>query len=152
MTFVSSLSSIAGLRGIPFINELLNAAPKLEPVLQVLAPFLVVLLNNALPAILTLLSSFEGPVALATVDASTFGKLAAFMIIQTFFVSDRASVVLLGECSKSHLTSLLALGINCFWQCPEAAVKYNCRSNPDRKFACRVTSQSGKLEQVVKSF
>jgi len=87
MTFVSSLSSIGGLRTIPFINELLNAAPWLEPVLQVLAPFLVVLLNNALPAILTLLSSFEGPVALATVDASTFEKLAAFMIIQTFFVS-----------------------------------------------------------------
>ena len=115
MTFVSSLSSIGGLRTIPFINELLNAAPWLEPVLQVLAPFLVVLLNNALPAILTLLSSFEGPVALATVDASTFGKLAAFMIIQTFFVRDRSSVVRLSECSKSHFTSLLALGFDCFW-------------------------------------
>lgn len=40
-----------------------------------------------LPYILQALSMLEGPVSGSIVEASTFSKLAAFMIIQTFFVS-----------------------------------------------------------------
>lgn len=40
-----------------------------------------------LPHLLKILSMYEGPVSGAKVEASTFTKLAAFMIIQTFFVS-----------------------------------------------------------------
>jgi hypothetical protein len=45
------------------------------------------LLVYRLPIILKNLSMFEGPVSGSVVEASTFTKLAAFMIIQTFFVS-----------------------------------------------------------------
>jgi len=87
ITFASTLSSVDGLRKIGFINDLLNAAPILVPFFQIIAPFIVVIVNGALPAILTLLSGFEAPASRTTVAASTFGKLASFMIIQTFFVS-----------------------------------------------------------------
>jgi hypothetical protein len=40
-----------------------------------------------LPYLLEALSMFEGPVSGSVVEASTFSKLAGFMIIQTFFVS-----------------------------------------------------------------
>jgi hypothetical protein len=88
MAFFASLSSVEGLREqIKFIDDLLNMAPFLVPVFQQLAPFLVVAFNGLLPPILTWLSAFEGPVSGAVIEASTFSKLAAFMIIQTFFVS-----------------------------------------------------------------
>jgi Calcium-dependent channel, 7TM region, putative phosphate len=87
MVFLASLSSVGALKeSVPFLAELLAAAPFLEPVFQLLAPLLVPIVNSLLPAILGFLSSLEGPVSGAVNGASTFGKLAAFMIIQTFFV------------------------------------------------------------------
>jgi calcium permeable stress-gated cation channel len=88
MSFVASLSSVSALREqVTFIDDLLNAAPALVPIFELLAPLLVVVLNSLLPAILTFITLFEGPVSRAVVEASLFSKLAAFMIIQTFFVS-----------------------------------------------------------------
>jgi hypothetical protein len=88
MAFLASLSSVGALKDtVPFIAELLEAAPFLEPVFQLLAPLLVPIVNSLLPAILGFLSSLEGPVSASLNGASTFGKLASFMIIQTFFVS-----------------------------------------------------------------
>ncbi|KAG7370337.1 protein of unknown function DUF221-domain containing protein [Nitzschia inconspicua] len=87
MSFISSLSSIEGLQEIDWINNLLETSPWLEPVLAQLAPLLIVLANFALKYILEFLSSFEGPISGAVVQASLFGKLAVFMIIQTFIVS-----------------------------------------------------------------
>jgi hypothetical protein len=65
----------------------LKNQPWLEPVLAQLAPFLIVVANIVLRMILEFLSSFEGPISGAVVQASLFVKLAAFMIIQTFLVS-----------------------------------------------------------------
>jgi Calcium-dependent channel, 7TM region, putative phosphate len=87
MAFLASLSSVGALKeSVPLIAELLAAAPFLEPVFQLLAPLLVPIVNSLLPSILGFLSSLEGPVSGAVNGASTFGKLASFMIIQTFFV------------------------------------------------------------------
>jgi TolA-binding protein len=87
MSFISSLSTIEGLREIDWIDRMLEALPWLEPVLAQLAPLLIVAANLALKIILEYLSMFEGPISGAVVQASLFGKLAQFMIIQTFFVS-----------------------------------------------------------------
>jgi hypothetical protein len=87
MAFLASLSSVGALKAsVPFIAELLEAAPFLEPVFQLVAPLLVPIVNSLLPAILGFLSSLEGPISASLNGASTFGKLASFMIIQTFFV------------------------------------------------------------------
>jgi len=88
MSFISTLSSVEGLRAtIPWIDELLDKYPWLEPVLAQLAPLLLVAAHEALKIILQFCSTFEGPVSGATVTASVFAKLSVFTIIQTFFVS-----------------------------------------------------------------
>jgi hypothetical protein len=88
MSFVASLSTLEALREeVGFIDNLLDAAPFLAPVFEILAPLLVVILNALLPIFLTFITLFEGPISSAMVAASLFVKLAAFMIIQTFFVS-----------------------------------------------------------------
>ena len=96
MAFIASLSSVGALREtIPFIGVLLDKAPILEPIFALVAPLLVPIVNSLLPTILEFLSKFEGPISGAVIGASTFGKLAAFMIIQTFFVRSFAGCLVL---------------------------------------------------------
>ena len=88
MALVSSISSVEGLKQqFDFVNEAIESFPFLEPVLQQLAPLLLIGINALLPIILEVFSMLEGPVSGSIVVASTFSKLAYFMIIQTFFVS-----------------------------------------------------------------
>jgi len=88
ITFFASLSSVQALSDkVPFIAKLIDRLPFLAPVLEVIAPLLVKIVNALLPALVTVLTLCEGPVSSSVVEASNFSKLAAFMIIQTFFVS-----------------------------------------------------------------
>ena len=88
MAFIASLSTVEGLReDIEFIDDMLDAAPFLVPVFEIAAPFFVIAVNSLLPIILEAVSLLEGPISGAVLEASLFVKLAAFMIIQTFFVS-----------------------------------------------------------------
>jgi hypothetical protein len=88
MGFISTLSSIEGLRGeFKFIDDLLNKYEWLEPFFAQLAPLLIVVANELLKVILELLSGLEGPISGAVVQAKLFTKLSSFMIIQTFFVT-----------------------------------------------------------------
>jgi len=88
MSFIASLSSVDGLKGIsPKIGDLLVKAPGLEPFLEQLSPLLILIANSLLKTILEYFSKLEGPISGTMVQASTFNKLSAFMIIQTFFVS-----------------------------------------------------------------
>jgi p-aminobenzoyl-glutamate transporter AbgT len=48
---------------------------------------MLVVLNMLLPEILREFSKFEGHIASSALEAALFVKLAAFMIIQTFFVT-----------------------------------------------------------------
>jgi calcium permeable stress-gated cation channel len=88
MTFFASLSSVEQLKkDFDWIADAIEAFPILQPLLQQLAPFLVVAFNALLPMILEFLSMMEGPISGAAVEALMFTKLSAFAIIQTFFVS-----------------------------------------------------------------
>lgn len=88
MSFIATLSTVEGLRDeVEFIDDLLNTVPFLVPVLEIAAPLFVVIVNSLLPVILEAVTLLEGPISGAVVEASLFVKLAAFMIIQTFFVS-----------------------------------------------------------------
>jgi Calcium-dependent channel, 7TM region, putative phosphate len=87
MSFIASIASISTLKEYQFIGDMLEALPILEPLLELLSPLLVILLNSILPKILQFLSMREGPVSASVVEASLFSKLAFFTIIQTFFVS-----------------------------------------------------------------
>lgn len=73
---------------------MLEALPFLEPVLQVLAPQFLVILNAVLPIMLGKFAELEGPVSGAMVEASLFVKLSAFMVIQTFFVTALSGAVM----------------------------------------------------------
>lgn len=88
MGFISTLSSIEGLRGeVKFVDDLLNKHEWLEPFFAQLAPLLIVVANEVLKIVLELLSGLEGPISGAVVQAKLFTKLSSFMIIQTFFVT-----------------------------------------------------------------
>jgi hypothetical protein len=88
MAFISSLSSVSALRNqLPALDTFLTTFPFFEPILEQLAPLMVVGLNALLPTILEFVTDFEGPISSAMVAASLFVKLAAFMIIQTFFIN-----------------------------------------------------------------
>lgn len=115
MTFIASLSSVQALsQKFAFIGDLIQKFPFIGKVLEILAPLFVRLVNSLLPTILRYLTLFEGPVSESVVSASLFTKLAAFMIIQTFFVSAVSSSLLQGtqvdknrcdlHCSVKHLT------------------------------------------------
>jgi calcium permeable stress-gated cation channel len=91
VAFVASLANVSALRrDIEAIDKLLNAAPWMGPVLEVLAPQLLVGLNSLLPVILLWATNFQGSVSGSVNQASLFTKLAAFTIIQ---VSDSIRVV-----------------------------------------------------------
>jgi hypothetical protein len=82
------LTSVEALsEQVPFLGVWIEKAPWLVDFLATLAPLLLIVVNSLLPIILEFFSSLEGPVSGAVLSASTFTKLAAFMIIQTFFVS-----------------------------------------------------------------
>jgi hypothetical protein len=88
MSTISTLSSLEGLKDeVKIVADMLEVAPWLEPLFAQLAPLLIIVANEVLKIILEWLSMFEGPISGAVVQASLFVKLAAFMIIQTFFVS-----------------------------------------------------------------
>jgi calcium permeable stress-gated cation channel len=88
ISFFASLSSVGALREKSgFIDKMLDTAPFLKPLLEIIAPFLVVIVNGLLPTILKSFCLLEGQISGATIEASLFSKLCAFMIIQTFFVS-----------------------------------------------------------------
>ena len=98
MTFIASLSSVEALSTqIPALGDLIEEYPFIGKLCEVLAPLLVKVVNGLLPTILEYLTKFEGPVSGSIIVASLFTKLAAFMIIQTFFVSAVGSSILQGE-------------------------------------------------------
>jgi hypothetical protein len=81
------MSQVSQLKSVPFVANMIEAVPILEPILQQLAPLMLIIVNSLLPVILQFFSMREGPVSTSVVEASLFTKLAAFAIIQTFFVS-----------------------------------------------------------------
>lgn len=97
MTFIAGLGSAEAIKNeFPFLNFLIKY-PFISKILDLIAPLLVKIVNALLPSILELLSMFEGPVSGSVVASSVFTKLAAFMIIQTFFVQAIGGGLIKGE-------------------------------------------------------
>jgi hypothetical protein len=82
LTNVEALS-----KQVPLLGDWIEKAPWLGDFLATAAPLLLIVVNSLLPTVLAFFSSLEGPVSEGVLSASTFSKLAAFAIIQTFFVS-----------------------------------------------------------------
>jgi hypothetical protein len=81
VSFIASLTEVSSLRvSVAFIDDMLIAAPWLEPVFAQLAPLLLMILNAVLPAILREFTKMEGHIASSAVEASLFIKMAAFMV------------------------------------------------------------------------
>lgn len=88
ISFVVTLTAVDSLKSLlPFLEPILDKAPWIGAALAQLGPLILILVNNLLPDILGYFSQNEGPVSSSVLEVSKFVKLAAFGIIQTFFVS-----------------------------------------------------------------
>ncbi|KAL3922786.1 MAG: hypothetical protein SGILL_002017, partial [Bacillariaceae sp.] len=89
VAFISSLTEVNSLKeSLPRLGEMTENSPALEMFLALLAPLMLLLLNEAiLPVILKYFSLWEGAISSPRLEASVFRKLSAFQIIQTFFIS-----------------------------------------------------------------
>lgn len=95
VAFVSSVSQVQNLkRELPFLETWSEAWPGIDVLLQQISPILLSVLNSLLVVFLKLFSQLEGHISNSTLSASLFAKLAAFYIIQTFFVSAIAGSLL----------------------------------------------------------
>lgn len=89
VAFISSLTDVNSLKKkLPGLSDMVDKSPALEMFLALLAPMLLLALNEAvLPVILKYFAQWEGHISSPRLEASLFRKLAAFQIIQTFFIS-----------------------------------------------------------------
>lgn len=88
ISFVVTLTEVDSLKSLlPFLEPILDKAPWIGAALAQLGPLILILVNNLLPDIMGYFSQNEGPVSSSVLEVSKFVKLAAFGIIQTFFVS-----------------------------------------------------------------
>uniref|UniRef100_A0A7S3DP34 CSC1/OSCA1-like cytosolic domain-containing protein n=1 Tax=Entomoneis paludosa TaxID=265537 RepID=A0A7S3DP34_9STRA len=83
-TFFASLSNASTARkNIKFLGKVFDQYPRTVPIVETLAPLMVVLFNSLLPTFLQQFTLMEGPVSSAIVNSSLFLKLAIFMCTQT---------------------------------------------------------------------
>lgn len=89
VAFISSLTEVNSLKeNLPRLADLIEEFPALEMFLALVAPLLLLILNESLlPSILKCFSRWQGYISVSRLEASVFRKLSAFAIIQTFFVS-----------------------------------------------------------------
>lgn len=82
MAFLSSLTQVSTLKEkLPRLGELIETLPWLESFLAVLAPLLLLALNEGvLPNILKWFATWEGLVGSPQLEASTFVKLSSFVV------------------------------------------------------------------------
>jgi hypothetical protein len=82
VAFISSLTEVNSLKEkLPLLGKWVEAVPSLENILALLAPLLLLALNEGiLPTFLTLFSTWEGHIAGPQLEASTFVKLSAFVV------------------------------------------------------------------------
>jgi len=89
VAFVSSFSNVEGLVQIlPFLQGPIDKYPWFSNFMAQLAPLILVVFLSLLPHILLFFVKFEKPIEIASMQhPSLLSKLAAFTIIQTFFIS-----------------------------------------------------------------
>eukprot|EP00934_Nitzschia_sp_Nitz4_P002704 Nitzschia sp. Nitz4//scaffold3_size479765//335905//339282//NITZ4_000140-RA/size479765-augustus-gene-1.577-mRNA-1//1//CDS//3329550878//2694//frame0 len=89
MAILSSFTEVNSLKEkLPVLENLIETFPAMEGALALLAPLLVLVINEVfLPVILKWFATWEGHVSASVLEASLFVKLCTFVFIQTFFVS-----------------------------------------------------------------
>mmetsp|Transcript_15208 Transcript_15208/g.28430 ORF Transcript_15208/g.28430 Transcript_15208/m.28430 type:complete len:1275 (+) Transcript_15208:241-4065(+) len=89
VAFISSLTEVHSLKvTMPRLGLIIEKSPALEMGLAVLAPLLLLGLNEGiLPIILKWFAEWEGHISSPRLEASLFRKMSAFAVIQTFFIS-----------------------------------------------------------------
>lgn len=87
MAFFSSLTEVNSLKeNLPTLADWLDKYPGLESFLALIAPLLVLTLNESLlPLILKWFATWEGHVGASALEASLFVKLCAFVVSQLRF-------------------------------------------------------------------
>jgi hypothetical protein len=82
IAFLSSLTEVNSLKEkLPLLAKWIEAVPSLENIFALLAPLLLLALNEGiLPSILMWFSKWEGHIAAPQLEASTFVKLSAFVV------------------------------------------------------------------------
>jgi len=87
--FVSAFSNVEGLVKIfPFLQDPIDKYDWFSSLMAQIAPLILVCFISILPYILLFFVTFEKPVEVASMQhPSLLSKLAAFTIIQTFFIS-----------------------------------------------------------------
>mmetsp|Transcript_29069 Transcript_29069/g.50173 ORF Transcript_29069/g.50173 Transcript_29069/m.50173 type:complete len:1011 (-) Transcript_29069:114-3146(-) len=110
VSFVASLSNVEALTELlPFLKEPVENYAWLAGLLALLAPLLLVVFISLLPYIILFIIKFEGLVEIETMQhPSLFAKLAAFTIVQTFFISTIASTLFskLGDILKNPTSAI----------------------------------------------
>ena len=87
VAFIASLSKLDAVQNeLPRIQSWVEEDPWLIEFFAVLAPLLLIVLNSCLPTLLEWITLLEFPISQAQQISRQFPKLAAFMLIQTFFV------------------------------------------------------------------
>lgn len=85
IAFISGMSNLESLaKTLPFLEQWIEAAPWLAPLLAQLAPLMIIVLNQMLPAILGAFCKLEGPISSSVLEASLFAKQSAFMVSFSF--------------------------------------------------------------------
>jgi hypothetical protein len=82
MAFISSLTEVNSLKEqLPALGELIENKPWMEQTLALIAPVLLLALNEGLlPSILTWFATWEGLIGSPALEASVFVKLSAFVV------------------------------------------------------------------------
>ncbi|KAL9184892.1 hypothetical protein ACHAXT_002669 [Thalassiosira profunda] len=95
VSFVASLSNVEALTElIPALQEPVEKYDWFAALLAILAPLILVVFISILPHIILAFVKIEGHIEMETMQhPSLFFKLAAFTIIQTFFISTIASTL-----------------------------------------------------------
>lgn len=79
--FVASLGKLESLRDeLPFLDNWIRRSPWIVPTAAILAPFVLISLNSALPTVLEFITLLECPLDQGTKIARQFPKLASFMV------------------------------------------------------------------------
>jgi len=117
----SHFSSIICVASVPFLKWPVENYAWFSSIMALLAPLLLVVFISLLPKILLAFVKLEGHIEIKTMQhPSLFSKLAAFTILQTFFILTIASTLfsslqdILNNISKAFsiiVQNLLALGI-----------------------------------------
>jgi len=89
VTLISALTEVNALKQLsPVLAGWVETYPQLEDVLALLAPLLLLILQDVLlPEFLRWFAAWEGHTSSSTLEAAIFTKYGAFVLVQTFFVS-----------------------------------------------------------------